>query len=146
MTARFEYALTDKEYSVHSDSLYWTNSNALMGSSLGPGAWQVNFEIDRWLNLQSRIGVDTFYTRRQAIATPFYSPPTRNTETGYGVALDLLRLPLEVAPLANSLGEMKARAGMEYVTDINYTNDNTFRALVQLSFAFSPSWGGLIWH
>jgi hypothetical protein len=41
---------------------------------------------------------------------------------------------------------MKARAGMEYVTDINYTNDNTFRALVQLSFAFSPSWGGLIWH
>jgi Capsule assembly protein Wzi len=145
-TARFEYALTDKEYSVHSDSLYWTNSNALMGSSLGPGAWQVNFEIDRWLNLQSRVGVDTFYTRRQAIATPFYSPPTRNTETGYGVAFDLLRLPLEVAPLANSLGEMKARAGMEYVTDVNYTNDSTFRALVQLSFAFSPSWGGLIWH
>ena len=60
--------------------------------------------------------------------------------------MDLLRLPLEIEPLANSLGEMKARAGMEYVTDINYTNDNSFRALVQLSFAFSPSWGGLVWH
>ncbi|MGC2755143.1 capsule assembly Wzi family protein, partial [Candidatus Binatus sp.] len=126
-TARFEYALTDKEYSVHSDSLYWTYNNALMGSSLGPGAWQANFEIDRWLNLQSRAGIDTFYTRRQAIATPFYSPPLRNTETGYGLALNFLHLPLEIAPLANSLGEMKARAGIEYVTDINYTNNDSFR-------------------
>ncbi len=50
-TARFEYTLTDKEYSVHHDSLYWSYGNALMGSSLGPGAWQVDFEIDRWLNL-----------------------------------------------------------------------------------------------
>jgi hypothetical protein len=145
-TARFEYALTDKEYSVHSDSLYWTNSNALMGSSLGPGAWQVNFEVDRWLNLESRVGVNTFYTRRQAIALPFYTPPTRNTETGYGLAFDLLHLPLEISPLANSLGEMKARAGMEYVTDINYTNSDSFRALVQLSLAFNPSWGGFVWH
>jgi Capsule assembly protein Wzi len=145
-TARFEYALTDKEYSVHSDSLYWSYNNSLMGSSLGPGAWQAHFEIDRWLNLQSRVGVDTFYTRRQAIALPFYTPPTRNTETGYGVALDFLRLPLEISPLANSLGEMKARAGMEYVTDINYTNNNSFRALLQLSLAFNPSWGGFIWR
>jgi hypothetical protein len=145
-TARFEYALTDKEYSTHNDSLYWSYNNALMGSSLGPGAWQVNFEIDRWLNLESRLGVDAFYTRNQAIVLPSYQPPTRNTETGYGVAFDLLRLPLEIAPLADSLGEMKARAGMEYVTDINYTNDNSFRALLQLSFAFTPSWGGFIWH
>ncbi len=145
-TARFEYALTDKEYSVHSDSLYWTYNNALMGSSLGPGAWQVNFEVDRWLNLQSRMGIDTFYTRRQAIALPFYTPPTRNSETGYGVAFDFLHLPLEITPLANSLGEMKARAGMEYVTDINYTNNNSFRALVQMSLAFNPAWGGFVWH
>ncbi|HZC46634.1 MAG TPA: capsule assembly Wzi family protein, partial [Candidatus Acidoferrum sp.] len=145
-TARFEYALTDKEYSVHSDSLYWTNGGGLMGSSLGPGAWQVNFELDRWLNLQSRVGVDAFYTRRQAIALPSYQPPTRNTETGYGVALDFLRLPLEISPLANSLGEMKARAGIEYVTDIDYTNNNSFRALLQLSFAFTPGWGGFVWH
>jgi hypothetical protein len=145
-TARFEYALTDKEYSVHSDSLYWTYNNALMGSSLGPGAWQVNFEIDRWLNLQSRVGVDTFYTRRQAIILPTFQPALRNTETGYGVAFDFLRMPLEIEPLSNSLGEMKARAGMEYVTDINYTNDDSFRALLQLSFSFSPAWGGLVWR
>jgi hypothetical protein len=145
-TARFEYALTDKEYSVHNDSLYWTYNNALMGSSLGPGAWQVNFEVDRWLNLQSRVGIDSFYTRRQAIALPFYTPPTRNTETGYGLAFDLLHLPVEITPLADSLGEMKARAGMEYVTDINYTNSNSFRALVQLSLSFNPSWGGLVWR
>ena len=145
-TARFEYALTDKEYSVHSDSLYWTYNNALMGSSLGAGAWQVNFEVDRWLNLQSRVGIDTFYTRRQAIALPTYTPPTRNTETGYGVALDFMRLPIEISPLANSLGEMKARAGMEYVTDINYTTSDSFRALVQLSLSFTPSWGGFVWR
>jgi hypothetical protein len=145
-TARFEYSLTDKEYSVHNDSLYWSYNNALMGSSLGPGAWQANFEIDRWLNLQSRVGIDTFYTRRQAIALPFYTPPTRNSETGYGLALNFLHLPLEISPLANSLGEMKARGGIEYVTDINYTNNNSFRALLQLSLAFNPSFGGLIWH
>ena len=73
-TARFEYALTDKEYSVHNDSLYWSYNNALMGSSLGPGAWQVNFEIDRWVNLQSRVGIDAFYTRRQAIAAAVLRP------------------------------------------------------------------------
>jgi hypothetical protein len=145
-TARFEYSLTDKEYSVHNDSLYWSYNNALMGSSLGPGAWQANFEIDRWLNLQSRVGIDTFYTRRQAMALPFYTPPTRNSETGYGLALNFLHLPLEISPLANSLGEMKARGGIEYVTDINYTNNNSFRALLQLSLAFNPSFGGLIWH
>ena len=103
-----------------------------MGSSLGPGAWQVNFEIDRWLDLESRLGLDTFHAA-QAIPLPNYQPPTRNTETGYGVALDFMHLPLEIQPLADSLGEMKARAGMEYVTDVNSTNDNTFRALLQLN-------------
>ena len=141
-TARFEYALTDKEYSVHNDSLYWSYENALMGSSLGPGAWQVNFEIDRWVNLQSRVGVDAFYTRRN----PYGLSSQPNTETGYGVALDFLHLPLEIGALANSLGEMKARAGAEYVSDINYTSANSFRALLQLSFAFTPSWGGLVWR
>jgi capsule assembly protein Wzi len=145
-TARFEYELTDKEYSLHNDSLSWQYNNALMGSSLGPGAWQVNFEVDRWLNLQSRVGIDTFYTRRQAIITPTYQPIERNTETGYGIAFDMLRLPMEIQPLADSLGEMKARAGMEYVTDINYTTANSFRALVQLSLSFTPSWGGFVWH
>ncbi len=141
-TARFEYALTDREYSVHNDSLYWSYENALMGSSLGPGAWQVNFEIDRWVNLQSRVGVDAFFTRRN----PYGLSSQPNTETGYGVALDFLHLPLEIGALANSLGEMKARAGAEYVSDINYTSANSFRALLQLSFAFTPSWGGLVWR
>jgi hypothetical protein len=77
---------------------------------------------------------------------PFYTPPTRNSETGYGLAVDFLHLPVEIAPLANSLGEMKARGGMEYVTDINYTNSNSFRALLQLSLAFNPAWGGFVWH
>ena len=91
--------------------------------------------------------MDTFYTRRAAdIATPSFNRSVRNTETGYGVAFDFLHLPLEISPLANSLGEMKARAGMEYVSDINYSNANSFRALVQLSFAFTPSWGGLVWR
>jgi len=141
-TARFEYTLTDKEYSVHNDSLIWTNEGALMCSSLGPGAWQVDFEIDRWATLQSRIGVDTFFARRQ----PTGLSSLGNTETGYGVAFDFLHLPLEVGALANSLGEMKARAGVEYVSDVNYGNANSLRALVQLSFGFTPSWGGLVWR
>jgi hypothetical protein len=58
----------------------------------------------------------------------------------------LLHLPLEISPLANSLGEMKARAGIEYVSDINYSTESSLRALLQLSFAFTPSWGGLVWR
>jgi len=41
---------------------------------------------------------------------------------------------------------MKARAGIEYVSDINYSNESSIRALFQLSFALTPSWGGLVWR
>ena len=85
-------------------------------------------------------------TNTHEFAYGTYTPPTRNTETGYGVALDFMRLPIEISPLANSLGEMKARAGMEYVTDINYTTSDSFRALLQLSLSFTPSWGGFVWR
>jgi hypothetical protein len=141
-TARFEYKLTDREYASHNDSLVEQYEDALMGSSLGPGAWQVDFEIDRWVNLQSRVGVDTFFARRN----PYGLSSSDATETGYGVAFDFLHLPLEIRPAANSLGEMKVRAGVEYVSDVNYTNANSLRALVQISFGFSPSWGGLVWR
>jgi hypothetical protein len=146
-TARFEYTKTDKEYSVHNDSLYWTYDNSLMGSALGPSAWQVNFQVGRWLNYQSKFDVDLFYTsRRASIAAVNFNPPTRNTETAYGVAFDFLRLPLEMRAFADSLGEMKARTAVEYVSDVNYSSSSSMRAMVQFSFAFTPSWGGFVWR
>ena len=146
-TARFEYTMTDKEYSVHNDSLYWTYDNRLMGNALGPSAWQVNFQIGRWLNYQSKLDVDFFYTsRRASIAAVNFNPPTRNTETSYGMAFDFLHLPVEMRAFADSLGEMKGRTAIEYVSDVNYSNASSMRALVQLSFAFTPGWGGFVWR
>jgi hypothetical protein len=146
-TARFEYTLIDKEYSVHNDSLYWTYDNRLMGDAVGPGAWQVNFAVGRWLTNQSKLDVDAFYTaRRASIPALAFNPPTRNTEISYGMGFDFLHLPLEIGMLADSLGEMKARTALEYVNDVNYTNQSSMRALLQLSFSFTPSWSGLVWH
>ena len=143
-TARFEYALTDKEYSVHSDSLYWTYNNALMGSSLGPGAWQANFEIDRWVNLQSRVGIDTFYTRRQAIAVAVLFSAARNTETGYGLALNFLHLPLRDSA-AGEFARRDESARGHGIRDRHQLHQlKFFPRTLQLSLAFNPAWGGLV--
>jgi hypothetical protein len=145
-TARIEYTLTDKEYSVHNDSLYWSYQNRLMGNALGPAAWQINFALGRWLNYQSLLNVDTFYTSRKAtIPAPSFPAGLRN-ESSYGVGLDFLHLPIEIGALSNSLGEMRARTAFEYVNNVNYTSNTSMRAMVQLSVGFTPSWGGLVWH
>ncbi len=145
-TARIEYTLTDKEYSVHSDSLYWSYQNRLMGNALGPAAWQVNVALGRWLNYQSKLDVDAFYTSRKAtIPVPTFPAGLRN-ESSYGVAFNFLHLPVEIGALSNSLGEMRASTAFEYVNNVNYTGNTSMRAMVQLSFGFTPSWGGLVWR
>jgi hypothetical protein len=39
---RLEWTLLDRNYSIHSDSLYWTNDGVLMGYPLGPGGQRLD--------------------------------------------------------------------------------------------------------
>ncbi|MGH7866010.1 MAG: capsule assembly Wzi family protein [Candidatus Binataceae bacterium] len=142
-TARFEYLLLDQEYSQHSDSLYWTYENRLMGHSLGPRAWQVHFTIGRWLDLQSKLDLDFFFSKRQPVKRLTTAP--FGNEQSYGVALDFIHLPIEISYLAGSLGEMRGRVAVEYVNGINYTNQNSMRAMVELVVGLTPSWPSLRW-
>ena len=145
--ARFEYALMDREYSLHNDSLYWTYDSRLMGNALGPSAWQIDFALGRWITYQSELNVDAFYTqRRPNIPAAGFSAQGLSDEKSFGISLDFLHLPVEISRLSDSLGEMRGRTGVEYVDNVNYTTHSSMRALVQLSFSFTPSWGGLVWH
>lgn len=149
-TARIEWVLTDRQYSTHSDSLYWSYQNALMGDALGPGAWNLNVDGGRWLTLQSKLDLSVFYTYRvpaQGIDDLFKLPGFANKdETSVGFAFDFLHLPVEFVRAADSLGEIRARTGVEYVSNINYTTQTSLRALVQLSFGLTPGWPSFVWH
>jgi len=142
-TARFEYTLLDQEYSQHSDSLYWTYENRLMGHYLGPNAWQIHFTLGRWIDLQSRVDVDFFYAQRKPLER--LTTPGLSNEQSIGMSLDFIHLPIELSYLAGSLGEMRGRAGIEYVNGINYGNENSIRAVVQVVVALTPSWPSLRW-
>src|SRR5271155_3952829 len=46
-TAHFEYSLLSQRYSFHSDSLYWTYENRLMGDPIGPNGTSYELQIGR---------------------------------------------------------------------------------------------------
>jgi len=142
-TARLEYLLLDQEYSQHSDSLYWTYQDRLMGQSLGPRAWQVHLTLGRWIDLQSKLDVDFFYSKRQPVKR--LTTAAFGDEESYGISLDFIHLPIEISYLAGSLGEMRGRVGVEYVNGINYTNENSMRAMVEVVVGLTPSWPSLRW-
>jgi Capsule assembly protein Wzi len=149
-TGRLEWQLTDRNYSVHAgDSLYYTYQDSLMGNALGPGAWNFNVDGGRWLTLESKLDLSLFYTYRvpPEISDLVKLPGFDNkNETTVGFAFDFLHLPVEFVRAADSLGEMRARTGVEYVSNLNYTTHTTVRALVQLSFGLTPGWPSFVWH
>jgi Capsule assembly protein Wzi len=150
---RFEYALLEPGYSIHSDSLYWTSEGRLMGDPLGPNASEVNLEIGRWFGLTTKAGADLFYTEQAPTwgsGTPFV-PVLRGQELtkehGGGVAFDLLHLPCTISRLGNGLAAMRARAAVEYAQDLNYQpNTNSIRFLLTFSGAFTPGWSSWMWQ
>jgi hypothetical protein len=149
-TARIEWVLTDRQYSTHSDSLYWSYQDALMGNALGPGAWNLNLDGGRWLTLQSKLDLSLYYTYRvppQGIDGLNKLPGfASKDETSVGLAFDFLHLPVEFVRAADSLGEVRTRTAVEYVTNINYTTQTSVRALVQLSIGLTPGWPSFQWH
>jgi hypothetical protein len=149
-TGRIEWQLTDRNYSVHAgDSLYYTYQDSLMGNALGPGAWNFNVDGGRWLTLQSKLDMSLFYTYRvpPEISDLNKLPGFDNkNETSVGFAFDFMHLPVEFVRAADSLGELRARTGVEYVSNINYTTHTSVRALLQLSVGLTPGWPSFVWH
>jgi len=144
-TARFEWTKTDQNYSTHSDSLYWTYDNRLMGDALGPGAWQVNLAVGRWFNYRAKLDLDAFYTIRSPHGL-LGVPSPRNNEQTFGATLDFLNLPFEMHTVVDSLAEIKGRAGIAYVSDLNYTNGHTLQGIFQLTLGVTPAWPSIVWH
>jgi hypothetical protein len=140
--ARLEWALLDKEYSIHNDPLYWTYDGRLMGDPLGPDAQRVDLAFGRWFGLRYKAGVDGYYELRQ----PGYSASGGNNENGGGIAFDLLRLPVKFKRLDGALGDFQARTAVEYVSDVNYLNHNSVRALLTLTVGLTPQGGLLEWR
>ncbi|HLW69890.1 MAG TPA: capsule assembly Wzi family protein [Candidatus Binataceae bacterium] len=151
---RFEYALLEPNYSTHGDSLYWTYDGQLMGNALGPNATEVDLQIGRWFNvdkkLSNKISLDLFYTEQAPGYGSNYSYPARfypytlGKEHSGGLAIDLFHLP---APLgfgrgaASVLSGISGRAGVEYVSDLNYrANSHSVRLLLMLSSTLEPPW------
>jgi hypothetical protein len=134
---RIEWAILEPNYSQHSDSLYWTNDDRLMGDPMGPNASQVDIELGRWFMMKCKADLDIFYTERAAIWRPQINV---HKERSVGGALDLWTLPGPTPGTAGWLGDLKARSGFEYVHDINFGNSGSLRAVLMLSFAIQPSW------
>ncbi|MHB8382854.1 MAG: capsule assembly Wzi family protein [Candidatus Binataceae bacterium] len=139
-----EYTLLDSNYSSHSDSLYWTYQNALMGDPLGPGAWHVNAKVGRWIDYENKLTGEFFFERRSDASFVPVAIGIDN-ESGFGGALDIFHMPFEIRPLGGSLGEMRARTAVEYVEGINYTTHNSVRTMLQLTLGLTPAMSSLEW-
>jgi hypothetical protein len=140
--ARLEWALLDKEYSVHNDSLYWTYDGRLMGDPLGPHAQRVDLALGRWFGLRYKADVDGYYELRQ----PGYSATGGNNENGEGIAVDLMRLPVALKRLDGALGDFQMRTAVEYASDVNYLNHKSVRALLTLTIGLTPQSGLIKWR
>lgn len=139
-----EYTLLDSVYSTHSDSLYWTYQNRLMGDALGPGAWHVNAKVGRWFDLENKITAEFFFERRSDTSLIPVTIGT-NSSSGFGGAFDIFHMPFQITPLGDSLGEVRAQTAVEYVENINYTTHSSVRTMLQLTFGLTPSWSSLEW-
>jgi hypothetical protein len=105
----------------------------------------VHVAFGRWIDLQSKIELDLFYTERK----PIKRLPLGEVflvERSSGFAVDFMQLPIELPALAGALGEMRGRVALEYVRNINYSNRTSMRALFQLVFGLTPSWPSLQWQ
>jgi len=140
---RIESVILEPNYTVHSDSLYWTQHDRVMGDPMGPNASQVDVQFGRWLNLEYKADLDFFWTQRAVAYNPH--PSDFNHETSEGVALDVWSLPVKLPFMYDSLGSIKARTAFQYIHDLNFSDTGDFRALALLSFEVNPGWKSINW-
>src|SRR5271167_2802680 len=165
---RFEYAILEPNYSMHSDPLYWTNNSYLMGDPLGPNASEIDLALGRWLRNDLKLTGGLFLTDRAPTwgsNTPYPASvygPTLVKERSGGVAFDALQIPAEIGrtipglatvpiPLLGRvpipvLGSAHARVSFEYVDHMNYGNTASFRTMLSISLGLQPTHDTYSWH
>jgi Capsule assembly protein Wzi len=143
-SARFEYAILEPNYSIHSDSLYWAYYSRLMADPMGPDATEIDLAIDRWIDYRYKASVDLFYTER----APRYHVAGISKERSGGFSIDLLQIPSRMdIPNFSALGWLKMRVACEYVHDINWNRGTTsLRTVLLISGSLTPTWASWIWH
>jgi Capsule assembly protein Wzi len=139
---RLEWTLLDRNYSTHSDSLYWTNDGVLMGYPLGPGGQRLDWGLGRWLALHYKLESDLYYEFREPLA----SADASLTERGAGFRLGLVRLPFKVSRLQGAMADFELAAAAEYVSHINYLNADSTRVMLMLSIGLAPPSGAFTWR
>jgi Capsule assembly protein Wzi len=142
---RFEYAILEPNYSTHSDSLYSTNNDTLMGDPLGPNASRVDVQLGRWVAMRYKLVADLFYTER----APTYltnTPVGLHKERSLGFTVDLFQLPIRMGASSRTLAWISARTGFEYVHDINYDTGTSVRAIVSIKIGLQPGLPAYSWR
>lgn len=135
-TARLEFLDTSQRYGFHSDSLYWTYKDRLMGNPVGPNAFAINLAIGRWLTKSTRLDVDYFHTERD----PQINLNGGSTEFSNGVSIEALRLPQPMRVVDHNLVGMSGYFSCEYVHNLNTVPGvNSLRVAVQISVSLTPT-------
>lgn len=141
---RFEYTILEPNYSTHSDSLYWTNNDMLMGDPMGPNASRIDIQLGRWIDMRYKLMTDLFCAER----APFYmthTPVGAHKERSIGFTVNLLQLPIRLSAAAESPAWISAKTGFEYVHDINYGDGSAFRAVVSIKIGLQPRLRAFSW-
>jgi Capsule assembly protein Wzi len=138
---RLEWTLLDRNYSTHSDSLYWTNDRVLMGYPLGPGAQRFDWGLSRWVSLRYKVDNDLYFACREPLAVAGSS-----TERSVGFRLGLARLPFKLSRLQGAMADFELAAAAEYVSHINYLNADSTRVMLMLSIGLAPPSGVIKWR
>jgi hypothetical protein len=144
-SARLEFINTSQRYGFHSDSLYWSYKDRLMGDPVGPNAFQIHTSVGRWLSKSLKLDVDYFHTERD----PEKTGGPGQTEMSNGMSINLMRLP---QPLHNAAGRgsllgINAYVACEWVHNLDtVAGANSFRAVAQISFSLTPASAPLKWQ
>jgi len=139
---RLEWTLLDRNYSTHSDSLYWTNGGVLMGYPLGPGGQRLDWGLGRWVAMRYKLKSDLYYEFREPLAAADASL----TERGAGFRLGLARMPFKINRLQGAIADFELAAAAEYVSHINYLNTDSTRMMLMLSIGLAPPSGVFAWR
>lgn len=151
MDLRIEYALLEPNYSMHSDSLYWTYNGWLMGDPLGPNASEIDVQVGRWFDHLTKASFGLFYTERApsyAGQVPYpaqFYGTTLSKEHSGGFAIDVFHVPAKPGPFRSILTGVRGRAAFEYVDRMNFGPSGGIRGMLLLSTSLTPTWDSFAW-
>ena len=145
-TARLEYIDTSQRYAFHSDSLYWTYKDRLMGAPIGPNSFQLTLEIGRWLTRYTELTMGYIHSERDP-QDNIEKMPVGDTEHGDGMTVSLMRLPHPLHGFGNRPFDIRSYLALEWVRNLDYEPGvSSTRVAFGMSFGLWPQLPAIIWH